>query len=80
MNKNIFLFICALSVGCGTTEDVQPEANTTKSPVITSNTVDTANVAAPTNAPAKKLDYDEINKSILKDVSKKLVDKAASKQ
>jgi hypothetical protein len=29
--------------------------------------------------PSKKIDYDAINKSIIKDVSKKIVDKAAKK-
>jgi len=36
-------------------------------------------VAEEVPAPSKKIDYDAINKSILKDVSKKIVDKASKK-
>jgi hypothetical protein len=36
-------------------------------------------VAEAVPAPSKKIDYDAINKSILKDVSKKIVDKASKK-
>jgi len=71
--KNIFFsLIFVFCIGCNTAEDSLP-APQPQEPIKTPAT-------AATNTPAPKLDYDAINKGILKDVSKKVVDKAASKE
>ena len=64
MKNIIFSLIFIVFAGCASPE------KTTEAPPATAEVVP---------ATEGKIDYDAINKSILKDVSKKIVDKAAKK-
>ena len=90
MKQTIFFLILIIFVGCAPQETLKPTAPVTTTEVAlplvsepkTTNTV--SKKVAPTIVEAspevsKKIDYDAINKSILKDVSKKIVDKASKK-
>jgi len=61
-------------VGVTDSASAEPQATNATPEKVT----DTA-AAVPTPAAPKKIDYDAINKGILQDVSKKIVDKASKK-
>jgi len=90
MKQTIFFLILIFFVGCAQQETPKPEAPATVAEVAspTASEPKTTNIVSekvlPTTVEAapeasKKIDYDAINKSILKDVSKKIVDKASKK-
>jgi CheY-specific phosphatase CheX len=93
MKQTIFFLILIIFVGCAQQNTLKPEAPTAiaeVTPLVASEPQTTNIVAekaidipppAVEAAPkaSKKIDYDAINKSILKDVSKKIVDKASKK-
>ena len=74
MKKIIFSFICAFFVGCSAEKEVQP----VEASPIPPKTLEES-VKQPVDDKKGKLDYEAINKDILKDVSKKIVDKASKK-
>ncbi len=80
MKKTIFFLIFIIFAGCAPKNVPKPEVPAT---LKITNAVPSepalAPVAEEVPAPSKKIDYDAINKSILKDVSKKIVDKASKK-
>ena len=81
MKKTIFFLIFIIFAGCAPKNAPKPEVPATLNKI--TNAVPSepalATVAEEVPAPSKKIDYDAINKSILKDVSKKIVDKASKK-
>ncbi len=86
MKQAIFFLIFIIFVGCAQQKTPKPAAPVTTVEVVlppaseakTTNTVSKKVAPAPPKV-SKKIDYDAINKSILKDVSKKIVDKASKK-
>jgi len=93
MKNIIFSFIFIVFAGCAPKDALKPDVTsipakiappTPSVPAITNAVPEKAtDTAAPAtevvSVPSKKIDYDAINKSILKDVSKKIVDKASKK-
>ena len=81
MKKTIFFLIFIIFAGCASKNAPKPEAPAILNKI--TNAVPSepalAPVAKAVPASSKKIDYDAINKSILKDVSKKIVDKASKK-
>jgi hypothetical protein len=92
MKKTIFFLIFIIFAGCAQKNAPNPEApailnkitNAVPSEAAPANAApkkatNAISVAEVEPAPSKKIDYDAINKSILKDVSKKILDKASKK-
>ena len=71
MKKTLFFLIFIIFAGCAQKNAPKPEVPATLNKI--------TNAVPSEPAPSKKIDYDAINKSILKDVSKKIVDKASKK-
>ena len=91
MKNIIFSFIFIIFAGCAQKEAPKPDVTDIPAEIASPapSAPATTNVAPEkvTDTPAteevsvssKKIDYDALNKSILKDVSKKIVDKAVKK-
>ena len=91
MKHIFFSFVFIVFAGCAPQEVLKPDVTAvpaeitppTRSTPTTTNVVPEKATDTPATkgvpVPSKKIDYDAINKSIIKDVSKKIVDKAAKK-
>jgi hypothetical protein len=86
MKKTIFFLIFIIFAGCAQQDAPKPQAPAVLHKITNAVPSEAApkatnaiSVAEVEPAPSKKIDYDAINKSILKDVSKKIVDKASKK-
>jgi hypothetical protein len=75
MKAIIFSLVCLLTIGCNSSNPPKTQAGATN----TTEAVAEA-PAANTNKAPSKIDYEAINKSIFKDVSSKVVDKAVKKE
>jgi hypothetical protein len=87
MKKIIFSLICTFFMGCGAEKEAQPvevspiPPKTLEEPAKQPVGSDEKVAMVPeVNDKKGKLDYEAINKDILKDVSKKIVDKATNEK
>jgi len=79
MKKTIFFLIFIIFAGCAQKDAPKPQAPAVLNKITNAVPSEAAPVTEALPAPSKKIDYDAINKSILKDVSKKIVDKVSKK-
>jgi hypothetical protein len=78
MKKTIFFLIFIIFAGCAQ-KAPKPQAPAVLNKITNAVPSEAAPATEAVPAPSKKIDYDAINKDILKDVSKKIVDKASKK-
>ena len=79
MKKTIFFLIFIIFAGCAQKDAPKPQAPAVLNKITNAVPSEVAPVTEAVPAPSKKIDYDAINRDILKDVSKKIVDKASKK-